>query len=140
MIHERDLQKLRSICSALPGVTVEPWYDHYRIAVRNKGFATQLNDHHGDGRIALVCKAAAGVQQTLVDLDPERFFVPPYVGPSGWVGLRLDRRIDWGGVRQLLEDGYALVAPKTLLAQLRPPPTKPERTPKPKGTARKARR
>ncbi len=73
-----------------------------------------MNDHHDDGRVAAWCKAHHVDQQELVDADPERFFVPPYVGPSGWVGVRLDRGLDWGIVSDLVEQAYRLTAPKTL--------------------------
>ena len=59
-----------------------------------------------------------GAQEALVEADPERFFVPPYVGPSGWLGVRLDMEVDWGVVAGLLEEGYRLVAPKRLLQEL----------------------
>ena len=50
--------------------------------------------------------------------DPERYFVPPYVGPSGWVGVRLDGAADWDAIDELLRDGYCLIAPKSLVARL----------------------
>lgn len=83
-----------------------------------KTFAMFLVDHHGDGRVALWCKAPPGAQEALVAADPERYFVPPYVGPSGWVGIRLDRKPDWKVVAGLLEEGYRMVAPKRALAKL----------------------
>ena len=75
-------------------------------------------NHHGGGRPAVWCKAAPGNQEVMVKAAPERFFVPPYVGPSGWVGIWLDRRADWGELAQLLSDAYRLVAPKRLLRVL----------------------
>jgi hypothetical protein len=83
-----------------------------------KTFAMFLNDHHGDGRVALWCKASFEQQAELVESDPDVFFVPPYVGPSGWVGIRLDREVDWGVVASLLEEGYRQVAPKRALKKL----------------------
>ncbi len=76
-----------------------------------KTFASFANNHHGDGRIGLWCKATLDTQEELVALDPEVFFVPPYVGPSGWVGIRVDGKVDWGVVEDLLEEGYRMVAP-----------------------------
>jgi hypothetical protein len=58
------------------------------------------------------------VQATLVDEEPERFFVPPYVGTRGWIGVRLDRDVDWDEVAGIAEDAYRAVAPKKLLARL----------------------
>jgi hypothetical protein len=69
-----------------------------------------------DGRISLWCKAPPGSQMVLVGADPERFFVPPYVGHLGWVGVRLDRRPDWDEVAALVKRSYRLVAPKRLAA------------------------
>jgi hypothetical protein len=87
------------------------------FAVRKKTFVMYMDDHHGDGRLALWCKAAPGAQEVLVGSDPERFFVPPYVGPQGWVGVRLDRPpTDWAIVQSLIEEGWALQAPKRLAA------------------------
>jgi hypothetical protein len=83
-----------------------------------KTFATFHVDHHGDGRVAVWCKASFEQQAELVESDPEVFFVPPYVGPSGWIGIRLDRGADWGVVASLLEEGYRQVAPKRALRQL----------------------
>ncbi len=67
-----------------------------------------------DGRIALLCKAPTGAQAVLVGADPERFFVPAYVGPKGWVGVRLDSKPDWNEVTALVRRSYRLIAPKRL--------------------------
>jgi hypothetical protein len=77
-----------------------------------------LDDHHGDGRLALWCAAPPGAQAELIEQDPDRFFRPPYVGHRGWIGVRLDRDLDWGEIAGIAEDAYRQVAPKTLLAQL----------------------
>ena len=69
---------------------------------------------YGDGRIALLCKAPPGGQAVLVGADPERFFVPAYVGPKGWVGVRLDSKPDWNEVTALVRRSYRLIAPKRL--------------------------
>ena len=74
-----------------------------------------LTDHHGDGRFAIWCAAPEGMQKMLVDADPERFFVPPYVGHRGWLGVRLDRGLDWDELAGIAEDAYAEVAPPALL-------------------------
>lgn len=67
------------------------------------------------------CKAAPGNQALMVRAEPERYFVPPYVGPSGWVGIWLDRDPDWEEVRELMRDSYRVVAPKRLTALLEEP-------------------
>ena len=75
-------------------------------------FAMFVNDHHGDGRVAVWCKSEAGPRDALVASDPDRFFVPPYVGPDGWLGIRLDRGLDWEVVSGLLAEAHELVAPQ----------------------------
>ncbi len=94
-------KRLARICSSLPETTSEPaGAPHLAFKVRSKIFAYYLYDHHGDGRIALWCKAPPGEQARLVADEPGPYFVPPYVGPKGWVGLRLDTRsVDWSAVK-----------------------------------------
>src|SRR5690242_7098491 len=85
-----------------------------------KCFVMLLDDHHGDGRFAIWCAAAPGDQQWLVDADAERFFVPPYVGHRGWLGVRLDRGLDWDDLAGIVEDAYCTVAPKRLVDLVAP--------------------
>ena len=118
----RPLVRLRKICLALPEAhEVEAWGEP-TFRVRNKLFAMYASGdtHHGAGRHAVWCKAAAGNQQVMVRARPDRFFVPPYVGPSGWVGVYLDGDTDWKEVAELMRDSYALIAPKRLVATLSP--------------------
>ena len=86
--------------------------------VRGKTFATYVINHHGDGRVALWLNAADGAQELEVRADPENFFIPPYVGPRGWLGVRLDRSIAWKRVAQLVREAYGKVAPPALQARL----------------------
>lgn len=114
------LTRLRKLCLALPEAhEVEAWGEP-TFRVRNKLFAMYAapNNHHGAGRPAVWCKAAPGNQSLMVRAAPDRFFVPPYVGPSGWVGVWLDRSPDWSEVDDLLRDSYRLIAPRKLLATL----------------------
>jgi hypothetical protein len=75
-----------------------------------------MSNHHGDGRFAVWCAAPEGMQHLLLlEADPERFFVPPYVGHRGWVGVRLDRGLDWDELAGIAEDAYAEVAPAKLV-------------------------
>ncbi len=67
------------------------------------------DDHHGDGRLAIWCAAADGAQQAMVEAQPVQYFVPPYVGHRGWLGIRLDRNPDWDEVAGAIEDAYATV-------------------------------
>ena len=77
------------------------------------------NNHHHDGRIAVWCKAPFGFQEILVGSKPDRFFVPPYVGHRGWLGVRLDRGLDWNELAGIAEDAYAEVAPAKLVEAAR---------------------
>ncbi len=82
-------------------------------------FVMFSSNHHNDGRIAAWCNAPPGAGDLLVRSDPERFFVPPYQGARGWVGVPLeDGRADWSQVAEVVEDAYRMVAPKRLLTLL----------------------
>jgi hypothetical protein len=111
------LQRLREICLALPEATEKP-QRRPTFQVRAKTFVMFMDDHHGDGRVAIWCKAPPGAQGVLVGADPVRFFVPPYVGHSGWIGVRLDVELDWDEVADLVEQSYRMTAPKRLWALL----------------------
>jgi hypothetical protein len=112
------LPRLRSIISAWPETDERISHGAPTWWGGRKTFATFHVDHHGDGRVAVWIKFRKEDQQDLVDSDPETFFVPPYMGPSGWIGIRLDRGVDWGVVAGLLEEGYRMVAPKRALAKI----------------------
>ena len=119
---------MRRICLALPEAHEAEAWGEPTFRVRNKLFAMYAapDNHHGGGRPAVWCKAAAGnqslmvrrEQDMLVRAEPARYFVPPYVGPSGWVGVWLDRNPDWSEVKDLMRDSYRLGAPKKLAALL----------------------
>ena len=114
------LTRLRKLCLALPEAhEVEAWGEP-TFRVRNKLFAmyASASNHHGAGRGAVWLKAAPGNQSLMIEAAPKRFFVPPYVGPSGWVGVWLDGRPNWGELGDLIGDSYRLVAPKRLLRVL----------------------
>lgn len=120
---ERTLAKLREICLALPETTERLSHGAPTFFVRGKrAFLMVLTDHHGDGRFAVWCAAPDGIQRMLVEADPARFFVPPYVGHRGWLGMRLDRPFDWNEVAGIAEDAYAEVAPASLVALARAEP------------------
>ena len=114
------LTRLRKLCLALPEAhEVEAWGEP-TFRVRNKLFVmyASAGNHHGAGRGAVWLKAAPGNQSLMIEAAPKRFFVPPYVGPSGWVGVWLDARPNWGELGDLIGDSYRLVAPKRLLRVL----------------------
>jgi hypothetical protein len=112
------LARVRKLCMALPSATERLSHGSPTWFVNGKKtFVMYLDDHHGDGRLALWVAAPPGVQGELVDQEPERFFVPPYVGGRGWLGVRLDRDPDWEEIAGIVEDAYRQVAPKKLLAE-----------------------
>jgi hypothetical protein len=116
------LERIRALCLALPEATERLSHGAPTFFVRDKKtFVTYMDDHHGDGRLALWCAAPLGVQPALVAEEPERFFVPPYVGHRGWLGVRLDRDPDWGELAGIVTDAYRTVAPKSLVARLEAP-------------------
>ena len=91
-------ERLEQICRSLPEAVAEG-QQHVGFTVRGKRFAWLVDDHHGDGRVALHCKVPAGENGALAAAEPERFFIPPYLGPRGWLGVWLDTpEVDWDRV------------------------------------------
>jgi hypothetical protein len=121
--HDRALAGAREICLSFPEVSERLSHGSPAWFVREKRtLAMFVDDHHGDGILGIWCPAFPGVQEEMVALEPDRFYRPPYVGPSGWLGVRLDRDVDWAEVRAILTDSYRKVAPKTLVNLLDPNP------------------
>ena len=115
------LPRCRKLALSLPeSHEVEAWGEP-TFRVKNKIFAmyAHANTHHGSGRNAVWCKAAPVNQRLMVDAAPERFFLPPNVGPSGWIGVWLDGNIDWAELQDLLRDAWRMTAPKKLVAALK---------------------
>ena len=111
----RTLTRLAKLCLTFAEATRENHGSHASFRVRKRVFAYFLDNHHGDGKVAVCCKMAPGENQELVRLGPGRFYIPAYIGPQGWVALRLDAgEIDWVEVEELVAASYRLVAPKTL--------------------------
>jgi len=117
----RSLDRIREMCLALPEAVERPFEGHTFPAfrVRDKIFVMA----HDEGGATVTLKAPPGVQQILVGDDPERFFVPRYVGSKGWVGVHVDVAPDWEELQGLIEDSYRLTAPKRLAQQVGVPPT-----------------
>jgi hypothetical protein len=113
------LSQLAAICLALPKSTRTDMGQHAAFAVRKTKFVYFLNDHHGDGIVSVCTKALPGENTALVAAHPRKFYLPAYIGPRGWVGLRLDRgKIDWDEVRDLVTASYLQAAPKRLALQV----------------------
>jgi hypothetical protein len=110
-----SLRRLRPICLSLPEAEERETWGEATFRVRDKIFCMHIAD--GD-EPALWCKAPPGSQDILVGADPKRFFVPPYVGHKGWVGMRLSQRVDWREVAALVTRSYRMTAPKRLAQRL----------------------
>lgn len=117
---DRRLARLTKIALALPEATRDLMGQHARFAVRKKTFAYFLNDHHGDGIVSVTCKVLPGDNTALAKSDPARFYIPSYIGPKGWVALRLDvGEIDWDEVAELIVHSYRQIAPRLLAARVK---------------------
>ena len=113
------VQRLRSLCLALPEVIERVSHGEPGFFVRGKKQFVAVDDHHhGADRLAFWCPAPAGVQQELIAEDPVRFFRPPYVGHRGWLGVRMDVEPDWDEIGEIVRDAYRCVAPASLVAKL----------------------
>jgi hypothetical protein len=114
------LERVREICLSFPEVTERLSHGAPTFFVRGKSTFVNawVDGHHDHAFPHLWCAAPRGAQEALVDADPRRFFRPPYVGHRGWIGVRLDRDVDWDEIADVCEDAYRTVAPKRLVAQL----------------------
>ena len=114
---QRALERVRKICLALPDATEKEAWGAPTFRVRDKLFCHFHENHHGDGRIAIWCKATRDEQELLVQSQSKVFFIPPYVGPSGWVGMILHQP-DWKLAKEILMQGYRMNASKKQIALL----------------------
>ena len=120
----KPIDRLRKIIGAWPETDERISHGSPTFWGGKKTFASFHENHHGDGRIAVWIKSDADTQEGLVEANPDLFFIPPYVGPSGWLGVQLENVAadgDWEIVAGLLEDGYRAVAPKRALKLLDDP-------------------
>ena len=116
---------VKQICLGLPEVeeTISHGFPHYKV--RNKGFATYSVNHHGDSKVALLLNASHETQHMLVESAPKHFFVPPYIGTRGWVGVELNLGLSWQRISRLTYEAYIRTAPKSLAASCEPIKVKP---------------
>ncbi len=114
---EKQLERVRKICFTLPETSERLSHGEPTFFVRKRVFAMFSNNHHNDGHIAVWLPAPTGLQETLIETDPDTFYKPPYVGVRGWIGVELDRISD-EDLAFHIRDGWRLVAPKKLLAQV----------------------
>jgi hypothetical protein len=114
---DRRLVRLTRICLALPEAVRQCSGHHAAFLIRKRTFAYYLKDHHGDGIIAVTGKVLPGDNKALAAAQPDRFYLPAYIGPKGWVALRLDvGAVDWEEVAELVATSYRLIAPRRLAA------------------------
>lgn len=109
---------VREICLSFPEAEEYLSHGSPNFRVRGKTFASYVVNHHGDGRVALWLCSPPGAQAQYVRDEPEFFFVPPYVGPRGWLGMELDKGLSWQRVAALAREAYEKVAPAALTKQI----------------------
>jgi hypothetical protein len=116
-IMEDHLERVRRICLAMPGTWEKLSHGEPTFFVGKKVFAMFSNNHHNDGRIAILCPAPPGIQAMLIEAEPEKFYKPPYVGVRGWVGIHLNRIQD-EELASHLRQAWRMIAPKKLQGAL----------------------
>jgi hypothetical protein len=112
------IDRVRKAALALPGTTEKISHGEPSF-FRGRMFITVDNHHHGSDHLAIWCRAEAGVQQAFVEASPEHFFVPPYVGHQGWIGVCLDTDLEWSVIARFVEEAWKEAAPKRPLAPRR---------------------
>jgi predicted DNA-binding protein (MmcQ/YjbR family) len=119
-LEKPQLARLTEIALKLPETTRKTYGSHAQFLVRKKTFAYFLDNHHGDGIVAITGKVLPGDNKALAEAQPGRFYLPAYIGSRGWVALRLDvGKVDWSEVEELLKASYALLAPRKLAEQVK---------------------
>jgi len=114
------LTRVTKIALALPEASCQIHGSHAQFLVRKKTFAYFLDNHHGDGIVAVTGKVLPGDNKALAEAQPARFYLPAYVASRGWVALRLNvGNVDWKEVSELLMSSYTLIAPKKLAERVK---------------------
>jgi hypothetical protein len=111
-------ERMRAICLSLPGVTERPSHGSPAFFTGKQFVMLWTEGHHGNEFPHFWCAAPSGVQDELVSSEPDRFFRPPYVGGRGWIGVRLDGKVDWEEIREICEEAFRTVAPAKLTKAL----------------------
>jgi hypothetical protein len=120
-------EAVREVCLSFPETEEVVSHGFPDFRVRGKTFASYAVNHHGDGRVALWLNAPSGSQDHYSKSEPKHFFVPPYVGPRGWLGVHLNKGLSWQRVAALVRQAYEKVAPRALAesigetVQIKPP-------------------
>src|ERR1700759_3830063 len=113
-IHET----VREVCLSFPEAEEVVSHGSPDYRVRGKSFASYVINHHGDGRVALWVNSPSGAQDHYVKSEPKHFFIPPYVGPRGWLGVHLDKGLSWQRIAAIVRQAYEKVAPRILAASI----------------------
>lgn len=109
-----SFSRIQELCLSFPETSERLSHGAPTFFIRRKrAFVMYMDNHHDDGRLAIWCAAPQGVQEATVDASPEDYFVPPYVGHRGWLGVRLNRGIAWNEIAGVVEDAYLVVAPQS---------------------------
>ena len=117
MTSEELLERVSELCLALSETDTKLSHGQPAFSVAGRMFAYFSDNHHNDGRTAVLLKTSGSEEQEmLIESDPELYYRPPYIGPSGWIGLRLDRGDpDWDHVADRIAQSWELAAPRRLL-------------------------
>jgi hypothetical protein len=107
-----SLDRVRAICLGLPDTAEKLSHGSPSFFLPTGHYLSFVDNHHGDGRLAVWMAAPPGMQESLIEAEPEHFFRPPYVGPSGWVGINLNTGLEWGAIAALITQGHAWIAAK----------------------------
>ncbi|NKB34064.1 MAG: hypothetical protein GKR91_13295 [Pseudomonadales bacterium] len=113
-------EALRKVCLSFPEVEETESHSMANFKIRGKAFATFAINHHGDGRVALWLDAPTGSQAHHIEMDSEHYFKPQYVGPKGWLGVELNKKLSWESIVQRVREAYEKVAPDELVKDLGP--------------------
>lgn len=111
-------EAVHALCLAFPDTEVVESHGSPNFKVAGKTYATFTVNHHGDGRVALNVASPAGAQQLYTEMEPEFYFVPPYVGHKGWLGIELNNGIPWSSVIKRTAEAWEHVAPAALAKTL----------------------
>lgn len=107
-----NLDKLRTLCTALPQVEERPSHGEPAWFFKGKKLFVMFADHHHDDRLAFWCAAPIGAQEAMIASDPTKYFRPPYVGVKGWLGVYLDVEVDWSEIEGIVGEAYQTVVNK----------------------------
>src|SRR5215471_8413362 len=106
-----QLDRVRRICSSIPGTIEKTSHGEPTFFTPKRVFAMFANNHHGDGHVAVWLPAAPGAQEAVIEEAPQIYFRPPYVGPAGWIGVELSK-VDDDQLGSLLREAYHLITAK----------------------------